>query len=110
MHQAPAGYADLTDLECMATIPVRVASRGSPPVASSAVASGGLPVACSVEAGTEALVKAEAILANLQQRFKKDQIYVSVWDFSTWVALDFPGDSCTIQRPVHTQAAADRLG
>ena len=78
MHQAPAGYADLTDLECMAAIPVRVASRGSPPVASSAVASGGLPVACSVEAGTEALVKAEAILANLQQRFKKDQIYVSI--------------------------------
>ena len=78
MHQAPAGYADLTDLECMAAIPVRVASRGSPPVASSAAASGGLPVACSVEAGTEALVKAEAILANLQQRFKKDQIYVSI--------------------------------
>ncbi len=78
MHQAPAGYADLTDLECMAAIPVRVASRGSPPVASSVVASAGLPVTSSVEAGTEALVKAEAILANLQQRFKKDQIYVSV--------------------------------
>ena len=53
MHQPIAGCADLTDLECMATIPL----RNSSPV--------------------EATVKAEAILANLQQRFKKDQIYVS---------------------------------
>ena len=60
MHQTCVGYADLTDLECMASIPAR-ASRGSD----------------QEEAG-EALVKSESILANLQQRFKKDQIYVSV--------------------------------
>ena len=51
MHQPSVGCDDLTDLECMATIPSRDSS--------------------------EALVKAEAILANLEQRFKKDQIYVS---------------------------------
>lgn len=51
MHQPSVGCDDLTDLECMATIPSRDSSA--------------------------ALVKAEAILANLEQRFKKDQIYVS---------------------------------
>ena len=71
MHQACAGYADLTDLECMAAIPARAA-------ASAASSRGGVR-SDSEEAGlTEAVVKAEAILANLQQRFKKDQIYVSV--------------------------------
>ena len=50
---------------------------GGGPVGGGGGRPGGLPVACSVEAGTEALVKAEAILANLEQRFKKDQIYVS---------------------------------
>ena len=68
MHHAPAGHADLTDLQCMATIPVRVASRGSTEAEEAAAAAG----------AEETLVKAESILANLQQRFKKDQIYVSV--------------------------------
>lgn len=49
MHQPSIGAADLTDLECMAAIP----NEG------------------------EAVVKADSILSNLQQRFKKDQIYVS---------------------------------
>ena len=72
MHQACAGYADLTDLECMAAIPARA-------TAASAASSRGGVRSDSEEAGlTEAVVKAEAILANLQQRFKKDQIYVSV--------------------------------
>ena len=51
MHQPSVGCGDLTNLECMATIPSRDSS--------------------------DALVKAEAIMANLEQRFKKDQIYVS---------------------------------
>ena len=77
MHQACAGYADLTDLECMVPIPARAASasgngsRGGGGRSDSEEAAGGLGL-------TEAVVKAEAILANLQQRFKKDQIYVSV--------------------------------
>ena len=75
MHQACAGYADLTDLECMVPIPARAASassRGGGGRSDSEEAAGG-------SLGlTEAVVKAEAILANLQQRFKKDQIYVSV--------------------------------
>lgn len=120
MHQAPAGYADLTDLECMAAIPVRVASRGSPPVASSAVASGGLPVACSVEAGTEALVKAEAILANLQQRFKKDQIYTNIGTVLLSInphkklplytpdAIDIYRCHCLYELPPHIYAVTDR--
>ena len=70
MHQPSVGCDDLTDLECMATIPSRDSSA--------------------------ALVKAEAILANLEQRFKKDQIYVSfislyytvAWNIH--VGLDFP--------------------
>ena len=75
MHQACAGYADLTDLECMVPIPARAASASS--------RGGGGGRSDSEEAAgslglTEAVVKAEAILANLQQRFKKDQIYVSV--------------------------------
>ena len=74
MHQACAGYADLTDLECMVPIPARAASassRGGGGRSDSEEAAGSLGL-------TEAVVKAEAILANLQQRFKKDQIYVSV--------------------------------
>ena len=73
MHQACAGYADLTDLECMVPIPARAASASSRGGgrSDSEEAAGSLGL-------TEAVVKAEAILANLQQRFKKDQIYVSV--------------------------------
>ena len=81
MHQACAGYTDLTDLECMAPIPARAAaastassgsgSRGGRSDSEETASGGGLGL-------TEAVVKAEAILANLQQRFKKDQIYVSV--------------------------------
>ena len=78
MHQACAGYADLTDLECMVPIPARAASASG-----SGSRGGGGGRSDSEEAAgslglTEAVVKAEAILANLQQRFKKDQIYVSV--------------------------------
>ena len=52
MQQPSIGCIDLTDLECMA-IPSREAS--------------------------EATIKSEAILTNLQQRYKKDQIYVSLY-------------------------------
>ena len=65
MHLPSVGYSDLTELECM-----QQSSIGSK--------------------DTESDSKAEVILANLQQRFKKDQIYVSVWDFSTWVGPWFP--------------------
>ena len=50
MQQPSIGNSDLTDLECMA-IPSHDPS--------------------------EAAIKSEAILTNLQQRYKKDQIYVS---------------------------------
>ena len=60
MHQPSVGCCDLTNLECMATIPSRDSS--------------------------DAHVKAEAIMANLEQRFKKDQIYVSF----VQISLDFP--------------------
>ena len=81
MHQACAGYADLTDLECMVPIPARAASASGSGVGSGSRGGGGRSDSEEAAGGlglTEAAVKAEAILANLQQRFKKDQIYVSV--------------------------------
>ena len=70
MHQPNIGCADLTELDCMSALPasdLRQPSKDSEAEAAS-------------EAAATAL-KMEAIVSNLQQRFKKDQIYVSEVDY-----------------------------